>query len=204
MSKISGFETEYFEVDGAQIEEWNRAKIPLSEGAGAKFIAPKNLVVRLKEPFYYDWEYETDGRIDRREPTLVYGKDWVGKNIEHFPYCKELLEINEKLKQYGWRIPVSWSPIVDALRAQLVEEEKMDDISREELSIALQNRLLLTRGGRVWEGDLTRVSKFGHYWPASREFADGAFALWFSSDNVCLDYDVIGCCALSVRCVSNL
>ncbi|MDO5474964.1 MAG: hypothetical protein Q4F61_01085, partial [Candidatus Saccharibacteria bacterium] len=171
-----------------------REKIPLPEGAGAQFIAPSDLTAILLEPFYYDWNYETDGRIPLwlaykyklsagnasclgEPPFLVYGEEWVGKEIRHFPWCKELLEFLDCLKkQYGWTIAESWGPIVYSLTAELARERgvSLEDIRGSQKSLALRGRFDLAFSGYVWKGNLWHVDSCGCFWSATEFSADDA------------------------------
>ncbi|MBR5939014.1 hypothetical protein IKZ77_00465 [Candidatus Saccharibacteria bacterium] len=206
MARIVSYRTKHFEFR-VPIDEWNEKKIPLPEGAEAQFIAPSDLTAILLEPFYYDWSYETDGQITGEPPALVYGEEWVGKEICHFPRCKELFEFLDWLKkEYGWTITKSWRPTVDSLTAELARERGVSPENiwgYSEKTLALRERLGLAFSGYVWEGDLKRVGSFGCFWSASESLADSARCLFFDSgyvDPESWDYRNY---AQSVRCVSE-
>lgn len=205
--RIVAYRTKHFEFR-VPIDEWNEKKIPLPEGAGAQFIAPSDLTAILLEPFYYDWSYETDGRMTDGL-TLVYDEEWVGKEIRHFPWCKELLEFLDCLKkQYGWTITESWKPIVDGLRSLQIRKKirKGGVVAPEEVlgydPSALWEAFDLAFSGCVIEGELRYVGGSGCFWSASEESACRAWYLNFDSRHVYpTDYDY-RYVAQSVRCVA--
>ncbi|MBQ6313260.1 hypothetical protein IJI29_00090 [Candidatus Saccharibacteria bacterium] len=206
--RIIAYRTRHFEFR-VPIDEWNEKKIPLPEGAGAQFIAPSNLTAILLEPFYYDWSYETDGQVTY-DPTLVYDEKWVGKEIRHFPWCKELFEFLDCLKkQYGWTITESWIPIVGGLPSPLLDDKirKGGVVAPEEVffidPFALPERFGLAFSGYVWKGDLRRVGERGSFWSASEYLADSARNLYFDSGSVVPEDWSRRCAAASVRCVSE-
>lgn len=205
IQRIVAYRTKHFEFR-VPVDEWNEKKIPLPEGAGAQFIAPSDLTAILLEPFYYDWNYETDGRMTDG-PTLVYDEEWVGKEIRHFPWCKELLEFLDCLKkQYGWTMTESWKPIADRLLATGILRRR-SVIASEVFGLnepfALQRIFGLAFSGCVLLGDLQDVGSCGYFWSAYDDW-------WADARCLSFDYDSVGPAgwlrrnfALSVRCVSE-
>ncbi len=171
-----------------------REKIPLPEGAGAQFIAPSDLTAILLEPFDYDWKRETDGRIIW-QPTLVYGRNWVGKRIFHFPWCKELFEFLDWLKkEHGWYIFASWGPFCNA-------QKRIGRLAH----LDLLRYYNLGLWGYVWAGILTDVGELGEFWSASEgSGADGAYGLSFGRTGfvIPMGRPTNRDSAHSVRCVS--
>ena len=185
-------------------DKWNEGRIKLPEGDNQseldpKFIAPSDLTAILKQPVDYDYSYETDGQMTDDDPSMVYNEKWVGKEIRHFPWTKELLKTNEEfLKPNGFHIPTGedWIQIYDNLKA------KYGDYSIA-ISTALREDLNLAFSGGVWKGDLEDVGDDGYFWSASELSANYARCLSFNSVDVNpedWDYRVS---ANSVRCASE-
>ena len=187
-------------------DKWNEGKIKLPNPENnpdtPEHIAPTDLTAILKEPVYYDWNYETDGR-NTDNPSLVYDEKWVGKEIRHFPWSKELIrEANENLlKPNGYHIPESWEPTVNSLTAELVRERDIspDDIRDSEISTALRERL----GLAVWRGDPKRAGEIGSFWSSSERSEVYAYCFHFDFDEVYPESIDNRDCTFSVRCVSE-
>lgn len=165
--KIITYTTEHFKFR-VPIDEWNQNKIPLPEGAGAKFIAPNNLAAILLKPF-------------RNKPpaqTFIFGEEWVGKEIRHFPYCKELFEFINWLKEkYGWYIIPSWYSVTESIALQLMKEQgiRRQDISYTQLSTILQETYKFILSGYVGLNELRGGGRFATYW-ASVEHPTNEYA----------------------------
>lgn len=220
MSNIPDFKTQHFLVPGEQISKWNEGKIALpdrirlSEDQEVQFIAPENLVAILRAPFYFDWPYETDGRIKffpfEGSKSLVYGEEWVGKRITHFPYCKELLEIYEWLKRNGWSVPFSWEPIVESIGHQLADKKgaprryyKLD----RSLPKFLLKDYKIGPTGDVSNGRLYNADDTGYYWTSKDAPVTQGYLILISYDDGIIPKDIFYpwddpiCPACSVRCV---
>ena len=198
------YRTEHFEFR-APIDDWNKNKIPLPEGAGAKFIAPSDLTAILLKKFYYDWNYETDGVI-KYSPVLVYGERWVGKEIHHFPFCKELLDFLEWLKkEYGWYIFTSWEPFYKAVRRFITIKQGtvLPQVANKYVAIAFQKEYNLGLSGCVYKGSLVDLGINCSFWSASGDSAGNAHCLRFDSAGVNPRYWGGRYSARSVRCVSE-
>lgn len=179
-------------------DKWEEGKIALPENAEATYIVPNDLTAILKTPVDYDCNYETDGRITD-DLYIVYDERWIGKEIRHFPWSKELFQAESAImKPNGYHIPKSWLPITKAL------EQQYHLTSEEELSEILRSKLNLAFSGCVWEGDLDYVGYYGYFWSASEESARYAYCLRFNADGVGPEGSyVTRSVARSVRCVSE-
>ena len=147
-------------------DKWDDNKIPLPENDEGAYIAPADLTAILKEPVYFDWDYETNGIITD-PPDLVYDEKWVGREIRHFPWSRELFETERRLlRPYGYRIPKKWDKTIDAIKNQYRQKNGTDPSSKELVEIlindydlrangAVRNASIIYRGN--W-GD------FGVYW----------------------------------------
>lgn len=164
------------------IDKWEDGKIELPKNEEADYIAPSDLTAILKQPVIYNYSKETDGRNSDTDDYVVFDEEWVGKEIRHFPWSKELLRTAEEIKEkFGYHLPKSWKPIVEGLREQLNKEGK-DGSDNKQVSTALRERLRLAlSGGCVW-GDLANVGESGTFWSASGRSASYAeFLNIFSS-----------------------
>lgn len=199
IQRIVAYRTKHFEFR-VPVDEWNEKKIPLPEGAGAQFIAPSDLTAILLEPFYYDWSYETDGQMTDG-PTLVYDEEWVGKEIRHFPWCKELLEfLNWLKKEHGWYIIASWIPFYKATVRYFGNIGAILKANH-----AFRTYYNLELSGFVQNGNLMEAGKWGHFRSASELSAAGkADNLHISSCYVTYDECYHSHRARSVRCVSDV
>ena len=192
-------------------DKWEQGKIklpnPENNSKTPEYIAPSDLTAILKSPVYYDWSYETD-RQSTDDPDLVYDEKWIGKEIRHFPWSKELIkEANEKLlKPNGYHIPTKdeFASIYDNLKFKLARKQNTtpDNITDEQISTALQEDLSLAFSGYVWKGDLDGVGRYGCFWSASVYSAYYAYCLGFGSDSVHPNNWDNRCGVNSVRCVS--
>lgn len=183
-------------------DKWEQGKIklpnPENNSDTPEFIAPNDLTAVLKQPVNYDWNYETDGRITD-SPALVYDEKWVGREIKHFPWSKELSEAEAALlKPNGFHIPAkeNWVQIYNNLKAKYGDKD-------EDISLALREDLNLAFSGFVWVGDLKVVGSVGYFWSASEGSADYAHCLDFDSDSVGPESWNLRDYAQSVRCVSG-
>ncbi|MBR3368524.1 hypothetical protein IKG45_01890 [Candidatus Saccharibacteria bacterium] len=167
IKNLETIETEHYTFL-VPIDKWEEGKIELPENNEGDYIAPGDLTAILKQPVNYSVEYETDGRVfDWRGEVEVYGENWVGKEVHHFPLGKELLGVNEEIKErFGYHLPESWKPIVGGLKDQLNKEGR-DGSDDEEISLALRERLRLTFSGYVREGVLKYVGEVGFFWSAT-------------------------------------
>lgn len=188
-------------------DQWDKKKIELPENTEGTHIAPADLTAILKAPVEYDWNYETDGK-GTDEPTLVYGPDWVGREVKHFPWSKELFEAEDQLLEpNGYHIPKSWQPIVDGIATQLGIETTggiywyADGGST--ISSALRDRFNLTFSGFVWEGKPHNAGSSGCFWSSSEDSASYAFYLNFNNGGVDPELSDSRSDAQSVRCVSG-
>ncbi|MBR6965083.1 hypothetical protein IKH83_02090 [Candidatus Saccharibacteria bacterium] len=190
-------------------DQWGKERIELPENTEGKYIAPADLTAILKAPVEYDWSYETDGRESGTRD--VYGVNWIGREIRHFPWSKELFAAERGLLiPNGYHIPKSWGPIVDGVAEQIglhlrdgyyVNSDGED--KEDQLSLALRDKLGLAFSGYVWKGEPLTVGKYGYFWSTPEDSADSAYCLGFSDDGVNPEYN--GSCsgAHSVRCVSG-
>ena len=181
---------------------WSEDKIklpnPENNSDTPEFIAPNDLTAVLKQPVDYDWNYETDGRRTD-SPVPVYGEKWVGREIKHFPWSKELFEAEAALlKPNGYHIPGSkeWRQIYDNLRAKYGDNDRA-------ISTTLREDLNLAFSGCVWKGDLEDAGSRGCFWSSSEYSADSARCLGFDSDSVGPESWSYRDDAYSVRCVSE-
>ena len=162
-------------------DKWEEDKTKLPPNDEATFIAPNNLTAILKAPV---------------EP--VYGEEWVGKEIHHFPWSEELLEANEALlKPNGYRIPIYWNDITDAIeQTQGPEGEKQSEYMRDELG--------LTLSGFIWDNKPYYVGEHGCYWSSKPLAKDNPICLALDHEKVS---PVCGTAnrryAIAVRCVSG-
>ena len=191
--RIITYKTKHFEFR-VPIDYWNKNQKYLSNLSVAFSIAPSNLTAILLKPFYYDWNYETDGCI-QLEPVVVYDGEWVGKEICHFPHCKELSEFNNWLeKQHYWHIPYYWHMIT--------EYAMLDEgMPRDQLLTELQETYKLELSGRVVAGKLRGVGKYGSFWSAHKLPIGQAYCLDFSNTKIIPELKMDCYHALSVRCV---
>ena len=182
-------------------DQWGKDKIKLPEGDNQseldpKFIAPNDLTAILKQPVTYNAEYETNGELDYNKE--VYNSSWLGKEIRHFPWTKELFEAEAALlKPNGFHIPTkeNWVQIYDDLKAKYGNDSTA-------ISTALREDLSLAFSGFVNEGELRNVGDNGYFWSASEESAFYAWDLDFNKVYVnptSYDYRYY---ARSVRCVA--
>lgn len=202
------YRTEHFEFR-VPIDDWNKNKIPLPEGAGAKFIAPSDLTAILLKPFYYDFYYETDGCMNKLlgdNKILVYGKEWLDKEIHHFPFCKELLEFLTWLgKEYGWYVFTSWKPFYKAIQKSIAIEQNIPlcKVVTKEMFIAFRRNYNLEPSGYVWKSELLGADKIGHFWSTIEYLVGYAFYLSFNYGGIYYDNLGYRVNARSVRCVSE-
>ena len=200
---------EVFEIENYTFmlpkDQWEKGKIELPENEEGKYLALSDFTAILKQPVNYNWEEETDGRAGDAS-YVVYDEKWVGKEIRHFPWSKELFEAEERLlKPNGYSIPKSWKSIVEGLKEQLAGEQGVDDseIDDSDISSALRERLELAFSGCVWQSDL-RVGAYGNFWSATEKSEDEAFYLNFTSDAVDPENGYYRRSnAQSVRCVAS-
>lgn len=149
-------------------DQWTSEKIELPEDSGYRYIAPGDLTAVLKKSVAYDWKYETDGEEDGW--IEVYDASWVGREIRHFPWSKEVFEAEEHLiKPEGYEIPQSWRPVLDAVRRRLAAERgvKAADISERELRQGLTEQLKLSLGGCVHSGTVRNAGSRGYWWTST-------------------------------------
>ena len=190
-------------------DQWDEKKIMLPKNEEADYIAPTNLTAILKAPVIYDWNKETNGEI--KKLSTVYGEDWVGREIRHFPCSIELFEAEEKLlKPNGYHIPKSWEPIVSRIAERIglhlngnIYVNSNNANGEKELSSALRDEkgLNLAFSGYVWAGKLKNVGKIGFFWSATA--AGGAYGLGFNEGAVTPENYDDRSGAQSVRCVSG-
>ena len=176
-------------------DQWDKGKIELTNCPEYSAIAPKDLTAVLKKPVEYDYRYETDGRIFGQ--CTVYTESWIGKEIRHFPWSKELFEAESKLlKPNGYKIPESWRPVVDSV------EKEIGSSDDEKVSLALREKLKLALSGYVWEGDLRKTGD-GRLWYASECSAYSAYCLYFYDGGVYLERHCQRSGGQPVRCVAE-
>lgn len=201
-------------------DKWEEDKIrlpnPEYDPSAPEFVAPRNLTAILKSPVYYDWGYETDYQSGKNTLEWVYDESWIGKEIHHFPWSKELIEeADEKLlKPNGFTIPIEWKPVVDSLKSQLAKEQGVLPlhVPDSDLIVALRDRLHMTFSGNVYKGLLDNVGSIGVFWSKfgyadlpSRYLGDTyRHSLYISRPNyVNPTLDYYRPYAGSVRCVST-
>ena len=184
-------------------DKWEGGKIrlpnPDNKPDVPEFIAPIGLTAILKKEVDYDELYEADGDLDAIH--VVYAKNWLGKEVRHFPWSKELiLEANEKLlKPNGFTIPASWWPIVNELLEDLA---RTYSASEKQAAIALQDRFGLELSGFVSENELRYAGERGYSWSSSKYSWQNAYYLYFNSDHVSTSSVVDRSVALPVHCVT--
>lgn len=134
-------------------DQWSK-RINLPNDPEKRALVPSDLTAILKSPVTYDYAQESDGR-STLSPTTVYDESWVGREIRHFPWSKELFEAEDRLlKPHGYSIPKSWKTIIDGLRQQIATEQgaSKEQISDSTISSALRDRFGLTFAGWVSGG----------------------------------------------------
>ena len=185
-------------------DQWSK-RIDLPNDPENRSLAPSDLTAILKHSVSYNYDQESDGRSSWGTSD-VYDESWVGREIRHFPWSKELFEAEDKLlKPHGYSIPKSWRPIVDGLKQQIATEKGIDqdEVSGRELSSALREKLGLTFAGWLFAGRRRRVGGYGCFWSASEESAKLACCLDFGSSLVLPGYYEDRAYAQSVRCVAE-
>lgn len=147
-------------------DQWDKKRTVLPKPCkDGRFLTP-NLTAILRRPVYYNYSKETDGEvleIDGKEEELVYGENWVGKEIVHFASSKQLFEaetlIQEKLGE-DYHIPESWREVLNIAR-------EMRDAAKSRGNMAFVVDILeemgFIRDGTIYKGCRTNRKVMGCY-----------------------------------------
>ncbi len=185
------------------IDKWEEGKIELPKNKEADYIAPSDLTAILKQPVTHNFNKETDGRSSNTKDYVVYGEDWVGKEIHHFPNSKELLGANEEIEErFGYHLPEDWGPIRDGIRDQLNEEGR-DGNDFSERERVYEERLRLAKSGYVREGDLKFVGEGCCFLIAGRNPNTGNGYDWKFGSSSFVSASTYACDGESVRLVRS-
>lgn len=149
------------------IRKYDKGKIELSEGAGAKFIAPENVMFKIKKEVFFNHGFECDC-YSPLEPTLIFGYGWIGKDIDLVPDTEEVRHILDLIARHtGWHKP-DWELIVESEKNRLAGKRSTppSDILDRDIADILEKRLCLTKSGRVCDDKLVGLNEYAYYWNA--------------------------------------
>ena len=161
-------------------DKWDDNRIPLPENSEGAYLTPSDLTAILKEPVYFDWNYETDGEVIK-EAELVYDEKWIDREIRHFPWCKELFKTERNLlTPYGYHIPKRWSRIINAIKEQYRQKNGTKP-SGNELAEILINDYCLGLSGCVRDASIYDRGSGGSYWSSTAYNSNYAYHLYLIS-----------------------
>ena len=162
-------------------DRWQKGKNNLPHPVETKdgpinAIAPADLTALLKQPIEYNYTYETDGVKTKDDEgqtsSTIYNDSWVGKEIHHFPWTKELLETNEKLlKPNGFTIPADWRPIIDSIKEIQKPGERLTDTLQNTFRFSFAGGFIFDGGQVYTQGD------YGRWWSSTAISSDDAYNL---------------------------
>ena len=192
-------------------DKWDDNRIPLPPNDEGTHIAPTDLTAILKEPVRYDWGEETNGEVTK-DPfhnelaTLVYDENWVGQEIRHFPWCKELFGeegANEKLlKSNGYHVPKEWGEIIDAIKNQCRQENGINPSNKDFTKILVNNFGLESNGQIVGASFVARSN--GFFWSSKVLYSnDFVYVLDIGQSEVSVHGIVAKCDGEAVRCLAT-
>lgn len=207
MERLRNFETletEHF-VFMLPKDRWDKNKIELPENEEGRFVAPENLTAILKTPMNYDWKYETNGERNA-EISLIFGEKYVGREVRHFPFCKELFLAEEKLLEpNGYHIPKDWKEITNSIKNKIANEKQIssDEEKNKDTIDALIRELNIPLDGH-FSDILFHVGLFGYYWSSVVNNSTSAYVLCFTANgDLYPPYSVNRANGFSVRCVAR-
>lgn len=170
---------EYFDTPDytflVPIDQWNEnAKILPANRDGIRAIMPK-LTAILKQP------------VNLRDKNMViYDEKWVGKEIEHFPPCRDLAELEKKIQDTiddHLCIPRDWYGIVNSVRNDLAQKGLCSPNDFNSIGDALVKTFDFTYSGRIRDSEKIWVNKPGD---------TGYYLALGKNNNSCLEVSDIG------------
>lgn len=163
-------------------DQWDENKTELTERNGeGRYLTPE-LTAILMDPveFCYGDTFDGDSSEDKTR-YVVYGEEWVGREVRHFPFSKELIAAEaraQKIFGKDYHIPKSLEAFYLAVRKQVLEEKAVDPIplnysQMKKLKEAISQKFISEYGfslsGYVTDSELARTDVVGFYWQNQKE-----------------------------------